>query len=240
MLSLHLLLGLPLTRFPSLGAHSGVIWAHLVLFILATCPAYCPLMHSSKYIQSILNSLAYFRHMLGSVKCTEGAYSVITCLCLILCRLRRPYGMRMAVNTSIGMKARRRSPPMCLCTPCTWMDCVNSTVTSCEYQMELLWRLVHKHNGTQCIEIRHWMVATVNLLCNQSVHVFYNITFNPAGACTCFVHTVPIVSNTAVIFVKILLLKEQIPPAICKSNETYHVISPLLKNSAEFSSNSNI
>ena len=42
MLSLHLLLGLPLTRFPSLGVHSDVILAHLVLLILATCPAHCP------------------------------------------------------------------------------------------------------------------------------------------------------------------------------------------------------
>ena len=44
MLSLHLLLGLHLTCFPSLGVHS-VILAHLVLLILATCPAHCPLLH---------------------------------------------------------------------------------------------------------------------------------------------------------------------------------------------------
>ena len=34
MSSLHLLLGLPLSRFPSLGVHSDVIFAHLVFFIL--------------------------------------------------------------------------------------------------------------------------------------------------------------------------------------------------------------
>ena len=45
MSSLHLLLGLPLSRFPSLGVHSDVIFAHLVFFILATCPAHCPFMH---------------------------------------------------------------------------------------------------------------------------------------------------------------------------------------------------
>ena len=45
MLSLHLLLGLPLTLFPSLSVHSDVILAHLVLVILVTCPAHCPLMH---------------------------------------------------------------------------------------------------------------------------------------------------------------------------------------------------
>ena len=45
MLSPHLLLALPLTRFPSLGVHSDVILAHLVLLILATCPAHRPLMH---------------------------------------------------------------------------------------------------------------------------------------------------------------------------------------------------
>ena len=42
--SVHLLLGLPLIRFPPLGVHSDVIFAHLVLFILATCPAHCPFM----------------------------------------------------------------------------------------------------------------------------------------------------------------------------------------------------
>ena len=45
MLSLHLLLGLPRTRFLSLGVHSDVVLAHLVLLILTTCHAHCPLMH---------------------------------------------------------------------------------------------------------------------------------------------------------------------------------------------------
>ena len=40
MLSLHLFLCLPLTRFPCLGVHSDVILAHLVLLILATCPVH--------------------------------------------------------------------------------------------------------------------------------------------------------------------------------------------------------
>ena len=53
MLSLHLLLGLPLTRFPSLGVHSDVILAHLVLLILATCLAHCPLMHHTLPIISV-------------------------------------------------------------------------------------------------------------------------------------------------------------------------------------------
>ena len=37
-MSLHLLLGLLLTLFPSLGVLSDVMLAHLVLLILATCP----------------------------------------------------------------------------------------------------------------------------------------------------------------------------------------------------------
>ena len=53
MSSLHLLLGLPLSRFPSLGVHSDVIFAHLVFFILATCPAHCPFMHFTFSIISI-------------------------------------------------------------------------------------------------------------------------------------------------------------------------------------------
>ena len=53
MLSLHLLLCLPLTRFPSLGVHSDVILAHLVLLILAACPAHCPFMHYSLSIVSL-------------------------------------------------------------------------------------------------------------------------------------------------------------------------------------------
>ena len=51
MLSFHLLLGLLLTCFSSLGVHSDVILAHLVLLILATCPAHCPLM---QYTLSII------------------------------------------------------------------------------------------------------------------------------------------------------------------------------------------
>ena len=38
---------LPLTRFPSLGVQSDVILAHLVLLILATWHAHCPLLHHS-------------------------------------------------------------------------------------------------------------------------------------------------------------------------------------------------
>ena len=44
---------LPLSRFPSLGVHSDVIFAHLVFFILATCPAHCPFMHFTFSIISI-------------------------------------------------------------------------------------------------------------------------------------------------------------------------------------------
>ena len=64
MLSLHLLLGLPLTRFPSLGIHSDVILAHLVLLILATCPAHCPLMHRTLSVISftpVLHLIISFR-----------------------------------------------------------------------------------------------------------------------------------------------------------------------------------
>ena len=64
MLSLHLLLGLPLTRFPSLGVHSNVILAHLVLLILATCPARYPLMHRTLPIISftpVLHLIISFR-----------------------------------------------------------------------------------------------------------------------------------------------------------------------------------
>ena len=50
MLSLYLLLGFPLTRFFSLGVHSDVILAHLVLFILATCPLSSHAPHSLYYI----------------------------------------------------------------------------------------------------------------------------------------------------------------------------------------------
>ena len=53
MSSLHLLFGLPLSRFPSLGVHSDVIFAHLVFFILATCPAHCSFMHFTFSIISI-------------------------------------------------------------------------------------------------------------------------------------------------------------------------------------------
>ena len=45
MLSLHLLLGLPLARLPSLGVHSDIILGHLVLLVLTICSAHCPLMH---------------------------------------------------------------------------------------------------------------------------------------------------------------------------------------------------
>ena len=38
--------------FPSLGVHSDVLLAHLVLLILATCPAHCPLMHRTLSIIS--------------------------------------------------------------------------------------------------------------------------------------------------------------------------------------------
>ena len=47
-LSLHLLLG-----FPSVGVHSDVILAHLVLLILATCPAHYPLMHCTLLHRSL-------------------------------------------------------------------------------------------------------------------------------------------------------------------------------------------
>ena len=44
MSSLHLRLGLPLLLFPSLGVHSVVIFAHLLLSRYAICPAHCPFM----------------------------------------------------------------------------------------------------------------------------------------------------------------------------------------------------
>ena len=59
MSSLHLLLGLPLSRFPSLGVHSDVIFAHLVFFILATCPAHCPFMHFTFSIISTSHYIGY-------------------------------------------------------------------------------------------------------------------------------------------------------------------------------------
>ena len=62
MLSLHLLLGLPVTRFPSPSVHSDVI-THLVLLILATCPAHCPLLHrtlSIIFVTQVLHLIISF------------------------------------------------------------------------------------------------------------------------------------------------------------------------------------
>ena len=56
--------GSPFTRFPSLGVHSDVILAHLVLLILAACPAHCPPMHrtlSIIYFNLVLHLIVSFR-----------------------------------------------------------------------------------------------------------------------------------------------------------------------------------
>ena len=52
---------LPLTRFPSVGVHSDVILAHVVLLILATCPAHCPLLHHTLISFTLVLHLISFR-----------------------------------------------------------------------------------------------------------------------------------------------------------------------------------
>ena len=74
MLSFHFLLSLPLTRSPSLGVHSDIILAHLVLLVLATCPAHCPLMHCTPSIISctpVLDLINSFRTSCLFVMCNN-------------------------------------------------------------------------------------------------------------------------------------------------------------------------
>ena len=81
ILSLLLILGLPLTPFPSLGVHSDVILAQLVLLILATCPADCPVMHCTLSIISnrshIINGEAPPRGLLPSLRRCNEAWSLV-------------------------------------------------------------------------------------------------------------------------------------------------------------------
>ena len=98
MLSLHILLGLPLTRFPSLGVHSDVILAYLMLLTLATCPAHCPLMHRTLSITSfipvlhliisfrIFSLFMMFNNNLSTLRCATASFSPCRyspCLCSI-------------------------------------------------------------------------------------------------------------------------------------------------------------
>ena len=69
MLIIHLILDLPPTRFPFVGVHSDVILFHLVLLILATCPAHCPVMHRTHSIippPQFCISLFHFESCLSS------------------------------------------------------------------------------------------------------------------------------------------------------------------------------